>query len=201
MKLLANHRWKWLGGGTLLLASALIALSSAAFAREQPALFKPAQATLMWINPLDLLPGDASVQTSFNAVSSGVGGGLSGLIVGSSTTGDTASSGGNKVIEKGLEIPPGYLVKGVRVCYESSNARSFITQIRLSQVQDPPSSAIVRLDDGTDLTNPGPICVNSQSTAIDPKAGAVFLSLRTNFGNTSDLIVIRALGLFLEKTR
>src|SRR6266581_9723995 len=43
--------------------------------------------------------------TSFNAVSSGVGGGLSGLIIMSNTTGDTATGGGNKVVEKGLQVP------------------------------------------------------------------------------------------------
>ena len=153
--------------------------------------------TILWINPLDLLAGDPSVKVSFNAVSSGLG--LSGLIIESSTIGDTALGGGNKVVEKGLTIPPGFILKGVRVCYQSSNSRSFITQIRLSQVQDPPSSAFVRLDDGTDLTNLGPICVNSSSTSVDPTQGAVFLSLRTNFGSTNDRIVIRSLGLLVSK--
>src|SRR5262249_47193814 len=66
----------------------------------------------MWINHMDLVPGDPSVLTSFNAVNSGVGGGLSGLIIMSSTTGDTATGGGNKVVEKGLQVPPGYLITG-----------------------------------------------------------------------------------------
>jgi len=61
------------------------------------------QRSIMWINHLDLLPGDPTVITSFNAVSSGVGSGLSGLIIMSSTTGDTATGGGNKVVEKGLQ--------------------------------------------------------------------------------------------------
>ena len=68
----------------------------------------------MWINPLDLLPGDPTVHTSFNAVNSGVGGGLSGLIVTADTTGDI-SGGGNRVIEKGVDVPPGYDVTG-RAC-------------------------------------------------------------------------------------
>lgn len=151
----------------------------------------------MWINPLEMLAGDPTVKTSFNAISSGVGGGLSGLIIQATTTGDTAGGGGNRVVETGLQVPPGFLVKGVRVCYESSNKRSFISQIRLSQVQNPPSSAIVRLDDGTDHTNAGPICVDSQATSVNPSQGAIFLSLRLNFGNTADRIVIRALGLYV----
>jgi hypothetical protein len=158
----------------------------------------PASGGVMWINPLALLPGDASVTTSFNAITSGVGGGLSGLVVHSSTTGETASGGGNKVVHVGLQVPPGYLIRGVRVCYELSNARSFISQIRLSQVNDPPANASVRLDDGTDRTSPGPVCIDSAPTNVNPALGAVELDLRVNFGNTSDRIVVRALGLHLS---
>ena len=97
----------------------------------------------------------------------------------------------------GLQVPPGYAVKGVRVCYELSNSRSFISQIRLAQVQTPPGSANVVLDDPTDHTNPGPICVDSATTTINPALGALLLSLRAKFGNTADRIVVRALGLHL----
>src|SRR6185295_12151432 len=155
---------------------------------------------IMWVNHLAFLAGDPSVNTSFNAISSGVGGGLSGLIIKSTAIGDTAPTGGNKVVEMGLEVPPGFIIKGVRVCYELSNARSFITQIRLAQVQNPPSSAVVLLDDGTNQTNPGPICVDSTPTSIDPSLGSVLLSLRVNFGNTADRIVVRAVGLLLKST-
>jgi hypothetical protein len=97
------------------------------------ALTQPA-AALMWINHLDLVAGDVDVVTSFNSTTSGVGGGLSGLIIQSSAPGDTSASGGIKVVEKGLQVPPGWLIRGVRVCYDLSNVRSFITQIRLAQV-------------------------------------------------------------------
>src|SRR5215510_6246379 len=153
--------------------------------------------TIMWVNHFDLLPGDPSVTTTFNAVSSGVGGGLTGLVIQSSTLGENAQGGGNKVVHMGLQVPPGYSIRGVRVCYELSNKRSFISQIRLSQVQTPPQTALVLLDDGTDQTNPGPICVDSAATNVDPTAGEVLLSLRVNFGNTADKIVVRALGLYL----
>ena len=153
---------------------------------------------IMWVNHFDLLPGDPSVKTSFNAVNSGVGGGLTGLVIESTTTGENAQGGGNKVVHMGLQVPPGYSIRGVRVCYELSNKRSFISQIRLAQVQTPPQSALVLLDDGTDQTNPGPICVDSAATTVDPAAGEVLLSLRVNFGNTSDKIVVRALGLHLS---
>lgn len=152
---------------------------------------------LMWIDPLDLLPGDPSVHTSFNAIDSGVGSGLAGLIVTSSTTGDTAPGGGNKVIETGVDVPPGYRVTGVRVCYQVSAATTFLDQIRLAQVQNPPSSANILLDDATHQPTPGPVCVNSMPTSIDASAGGLFLSLRLDFGNTADEFVLRSLGLRL----
>jgi hypothetical protein len=157
-----------------------------------------ASTRLMWVNHLSLLPGDPSLQTSFNAVSSGVGGGLSGLVIQSTTTGDTAPGGGNKVVHKALDVPPGLIIKGVRICYELSNARSFITQIRLAQVQDPPSSALVLLDDGTNHTAVGPVCVESTPCNVDPAKGPLLLSLRVNFGNTADRIVVRGVGLRLS---
>ncbi len=158
----------------------------------------PTRKMIMWVNHFDLLPGDSSVTTSFNAVNSGVGGGLTGLVIQSSTTGENAQGGGNKVVHMGLQVPPGYSIRGVRVCYELSSKRSFISQIRLAQVQTPPQSATVLLDDGTDQTNPGPICVDSAPANVDPRAGEVLLSLRVNFGNTADKIVVRALGLHLN---
>jgi hypothetical protein len=152
---------------------------------------------LMWINHFDLLPGDPSVTTSFDAVSSGVGGGLTGLVIQSNTIGETSPGGGNKVVHMALQVPPGYLIRGVRLCYELSSAGSFVSQISLDQVQNPPSSALSRLDDATDHTNRGPICVDSASASVDPGIGAVLLKLRVKFGSTSDRIVIRALALHL----
>lgn len=153
--------------------------------------------TPLWINHFSLLPGDASVTTTFNAVSSGVGTGLTGLVVHSSTIGNTGAGGGNKVVQTAVQVPPLYTIRGVRVCYELSNARSFITQIRLSQVQNPPATASVLLDDPARRTAVGPVCVNSASTSVDPAAGAVLLNLRLNFGATSDRIVVRGLALLL----
>jgi hypothetical protein len=169
--------------------------------------FIPVQAhaeEVMWINHLDFLAGDPSVILSFNAVDSDVGGGLSGLIINSTTVGEDADGGGNKVIEKGLLVPPGNLVNGVRVCYELTSEDSFISQIRLAQVQDPSDTALILLDDGTDLTGQGPICVDSMapvSGPIDPTAGSLRLSFRVNFANpvddvsNGDTIVVRAVAL------
>jgi len=154
---------------------------------------------IMWVNHLSLLPGDASVITSFNAVNSGVGGGLSGLVIQSTTTGDQAQGGGNKVVQKALDIPPGFHITGVRVGYENSNVRSFITQIRLAQVQNPPATALVLLDDPSQLNAAGPTYHDSTATSVDPATGPLLLDLRVNFGDTSDRIVVRGLGLHLQK--
>src|SRR5712692_4761103 len=154
---------------------------------------------LVWINHVALVSGDRSVvSTTFNSTTSGVGGGLAGLVIQSTTTGDTDSFNGNKVVWRALEAPPRFLITGVRVCYELSSSGSFISQIRLAQVQNPPSNALVILDDATHLTNQGPVCVDSASTSVDPSLGSVLLDLRVNFGNTADKIVIRGLGLHLQ---
>ena len=106
--------------------------------------------------------------------------------------------GGTSVVQTALEIPPVHIIRGVRICYELSSNRSFINGIRLAQVQNPPSTALILLDDPTPLNNPSPVCVDSQPTSVDPTQGAVLLSLRVNFGNTSDKIVIRGLGIILS---
>lgn len=166
-----------------------------------PAAAKPpaphGHTSIMWINHLDFMPGDGSVSVASFPGPTAVVHGLSGLVIRSAFLGDTGEGGINKVVEKGLQVPPGFLITGVRVCYELADPRSFITQIRLAQVQDPPGSALVLLDDATDLTDAGPLCVNSASTLIDPSLGAVRLSLRVNFGDTADEIVLRAVALQL----
>ena len=156
----------------------------------------PAGRPIMWVNHFDLLPGDPSVvSTSANSTSSGVGGGLTGLVITSTTVGEIDSFGGNKVVHMALDLPKKTKIKRVRVCYELSSKSSFISQIRLAQVQNPPSSALVLLDDGTDLVDPGPTCVDSAPTTVRSQNGSVLLSLRVNFGSIDDKIVVRAIGL------
>lgn len=81
----------------------------------------------------------------------------------------------------------------------SAGATSHIDQIRLAQVQNPPSTALVRLDDATVQPSPGPVCVDSTApaTSIDPSLGALLLSLRINFAITTDILVLRGVGLHL----
>jgi hypothetical protein len=175
--------------------------------QEQIDALTASRTALVWINHFDFLPGVPDVVTSFNSTSSGLG--LTGLVIQSTTAGETSIAGGNKVVHRALEVAPGWLIRSVRVCYELSDARSFISQIRLAQVQDPPSTALVLLDDGLDLVNPGPVCVDSAALPagfeIDPSAGSVLLSLRVNFdaagiiGAGDDRVVLRAVGLNLFK--
>jgi hypothetical protein len=159
---------------------------------------------VLWLDHFALLPGASELTTSFNSTSScpGFSSCLTGLVIESSTPGEVFLSGGNKVVHMATGVPIGWDVTGVRVCYELSSRASFISQIRLAQVQNPPSSAVVLLDDGTDLTNPGPVCVNSAppfAGKINPEPGSLLLSLRLNYGDTADRIVVRGLGLLLRR--
>jgi len=143
----------------------------------------------MWINHLDFIPGDSTVTTSFD-LNPNLG---TGLLIGSTTTGIDQS------VEKGLQVSPGFLISGVRVCYELSSSSSFINNISLARLQNPPTGLSLLLNDTTDLTNKGPICVDSKaaSTPIDPSLGAVRLRLGVNFASDKDSIVVRAVGLHL----
>jgi len=189
------------------LTFACVAIGSAA---PRPALARhggaegKGEARLQWVNHFDLLSGDPSVtKTSSLSTNSGVGGGLTALVISSSTTGDVDSFSGNKVVQMALELQPKTRIVGVRLCYELSDpgpSGSYIEQIRLAQIQNPPSSALVLLDDATVQDAAGPTCVNSAlaSPPIQAKNGSVLLSLRVNFSNTSDLIAVRAVGLLVN---
>ena len=152
----------------------------------------------MWINYLGFLSGDSTVTETYNGVNSGLGTGLPGLIVQSSTTGNTVSGGGNKVISMGLEVPPEYDVTGAVICYESSSAGTFIDDVRFAQLQSPPSTALVLLDSPQGSIS-GPQCVTtSPTTLMHPLNGQLTLDLRINTGSISDKIVIRGVGLELQ---
>ncbi len=170
-------------------------LTQAVYAKKKP------KEIVMWVNHFALESGDPTVTTtSSDSTTSGVGGGLTGLVVTSSTIGDTDSFGGNKVVHMGVQVPPENTVKGVRLCYEySAGSVSFFTQTRLAQVQNPPAIAFVLMDDGTDLTAIGPVCVNSAVTTIDPGKGPLLLSFRIFTGATGDKLVIRGVGLLLQE--
>jgi hypothetical protein len=180
--------------GVVILMLVLGAISQIALAKPKPPPPPPPQATeafTMWINHLDFLSGDITkIATTFNA-NNGLGGGPSGLII-------KASTAGEGTVEKGLQVSPGFLISGVRLCYELSSLTSFINNITLAQLQAP-ATLTPLLIDPREPTDIGPICVDSAvlSTPIDPSLGAVRLSLGVNFANNTDLIEVRAVGLHL----
>lgn len=158
----------------------------------------------MWINYLGFLSGDTSVLTAtYRSANSGVGTGLGGLVITSSTLGAIDSFGGDKFISTGLQVPPHFSIAGVRICYEwSAGSTSHITQIRLAQLQNPPSTALVKLDDPTIQPSLAPVCVDSTTltTPLDASLGQVTLDLRINTGNIADKLVLRGVALHLVPT-
>lgn len=157
--------------------------------------------TIQWINHFDLLSGDPSDLTlTTNSTSSGIGSGLAGVVIRSNSVGDVFPVGsGNKVVHMALNLPPqapGIAIRGVRICYESTSASTYVTQTRIAQVLSTPSGATVLMDNPTDLTTVGANCITVPG-AVAVGGGPLLLSLRINFGSIRDAIVIRGLGISL----
>lgn len=91
----------------------------------------------------------------------------------------------------------GGTIKSIILCYQVSSEDSYISQIRLSEYLIPPK-ALVKHDDGTDLTNTEGTCYISNVDDFKP-AGSVNLSLRLNFTNTDDIIHLGALGVLVDQ--
>ncbi|MGR8933410.1 MAG: hypothetical protein ACU837_03370 [Gammaproteobacteria bacterium] len=158
---------------------------------------------IMWLNHFDLLSGNPDdLTTTAYSTSSGVGSGLTGLVISSLSPGEVFPSpdDGGKFVHMALDLPKETKITGVRVCYEYSNPASFISQILLEQVANPPDYADVLLNDDTDLTDAGPVCVDSQQLAKAARAekGPILVSLRVNTAAPEDKIVIRGLGVFVK---
>jgi hypothetical protein len=105
----------------------------------------------------------------------------------------SGSSGDLQWLSLPLIVDDSLKIKGVTVCYELSDARSFISQVRLAEELEPPTATVMH-DDPTDLTSTTAECVESAVADYQPD-GAVTLSLRLNFGNGGDRIYIGAIGL------
>jgi hypothetical protein len=128
------------------------------------------------------------------------------LVITSSTTGDIDSNNEDKFVSMALVTPKQTKIKGVRLCYELSDPGangSFIDDIRLAQFNNTDAStATVLLDDATHQDASGPTCVTSTLTGAPPfiaaRKGTIVLSLRVDFANTRDQIVVRALGLLVK---
>jgi hypothetical protein len=159
---------------------------------------------IQWVNYMDLVPGDPSDTTAVTLEHPSFGTNTLGLVITSSSLGDTDSNNENKVVTMALELPKQVKVTGVRICYENSDpgtSGTFIEQTRLAQLNNTDgSTASVLLDDATHLDATGPTCATSAlaSPAIKGSAGSVILSFRVNTANVNDQIVIHSVGLLVK---
>lgn len=92
-----------------------------------------------------------------------------------------------------VTVPSDVQINSVTLCYQLSNAASYISQIRLIEMTAPPTASI-QLDDPTDLTSTTSTCITSAPAGLVP-AGTITLSLRLNFASTTDVITIGGVGL------
>jgi len=164
----------------------------------------PSSPQVQWVNYMDLVPGDPSDTTAVTLEHPSFGTNTLGLVITSSSLGDTDSNNENKVVTMALELPKQVKVTGVRICYENSNpgpGGTFIEQTRLAQLNNTDgSTALVQLDDATHLDASGPTCATSSSVkpSINGSAGSVVLSFRINTANVLDQIVIHSVGLLVK---
>ena len=142
---------------------------------------------VLWVSPLSMIPDeDGSGDTSLS---------LSRAAAGTTLRVTTTQVGDLQWLNLPLAVDSRFAIKTVTLCYDLSNASSFISQVRLTEETVPPAAAI-RHDDATDRTSTAPVCVESQVGNLQP-AGAMTLALRLNFANTAHNIDIGAVGLTL----
>jgi hypothetical protein len=148
------------------------------------------QANLLWINHSDTRPREAHNLATSNGTPIGT---TSGFVIRPTMTGT------DRVLEQGLQVPPGFGIRKVAICYQLSHPQSFISHIKLTQLITPDSSAEVLSDDDNKMSTSA-TCVDSTeaTTLVDPRQGAVRLNLGVTFTSITHLIVIRAIGLYLE---
>ena len=150
--------------------------------------------SLLWVDPLGLKPGSPNVEASLDPLEAGGGLGASGVVI------KALEGEGPRRVEMGLSVPPGLLVKGVRLCYEVSSEAFSIDEVRILQLQDPPTSDALVFQDETDLTSAEAVCVDTAEAEelIDPTAGSLRLQLILTGPETvspEDCIIIHGLGI------
>lgn len=138
----------------------------------------------LWISPTEWITGDPTLKLSYPSVQHPA------VEITATTPGDL------KWVFTGLRLPAGILIKAVRVCYQLSNKKSFISQVRLTEMQAP-DVALVRHDDATDLLSTDPTCYVSNVGAYRPQ-GAVTLALRLKFAKKTDKITLGPVGVDME---
>lgn len=138
----------------------------------------------IWLGPTNFVTGDPTLRVSYPFVSH------------PSTIVSCTAPADFKWISMGLRLPPDVQIEAVTVCYQLSNARSFISQVRLVEMTTP-DRAIVVHDDPTHLTSTAPATYSSAVPELVP-SGALMLELRLNFQNTSDEILLGAAGVSIQ---
>src|SRR5215471_401034 len=118
----------------------------------------------IWLSPTEYVTGDPSLEISYPFVSH------------PSTIVSCTAPGDFKWVSMGLRLPPDAQIGEVIICYEVSNARSFISQVRLVEMTTPDHAAVIH-DDPTDLTSTTPATYSSAVSGLIP-SGAVTLELR-----------------------
>ena len=150
---------------------------------SQPA---SAQTTTFWHNATELMPQDSNV------------------II---TPGTSANSMDVKMdivdtrfIVLPLTLPSDRFVRSITICYQTTSANTFITQISLTRMTTPTAS-IPFLDDLTDLASTTPTCYTSTVTTAPPNYApdaAINLLIRVTAGSTTETITIGGIGITVE---
>jgi|GEM_PF-3065100 len=140
----------------------------------------------LWLSPTGWVSGDPSLVISYPFVSH------------PDTIVTCKSIGDFKWISMGLRLPEGVSIEDVIICYQVSNARSFISQVRFAEMRTP-NQAIVIYDDGTHLQSIQPTCYTSHVGGTVPASGSsVTLELRLNFQVAADQIRLGAVGIKIQ---
>ena len=138
----------------------------------------------IWLSPTNFVTGDPTLRVSYPFVSH------------PSTVVSCTAPGDFKWVSMGLRLPLDVQIEGVIICYQISNARSFISQVRLAEMTTPDHATVVH-DDPAHLTSTTPATYNSAVPGLVP-SGAVTLELRLNFQNISDEILLGAVGVSIK---
>ena len=136
----------------------------------------------VWISPTEFITGDPALKISYPLIS------LPAVEIRATKLSEP------KWIELGLTLPPHIEITAVRVCYQLTNKSSFISQIRLIEMQTP-GRALIRHEDPKDLRSTDSTCYVSELHEPCKPKGAVTLALRLDFHRGTDKIILGSVGI------
>ena len=141
----------------------------------------------IWLSPTEYLTGDPTLVISYPFVSH------------PNTIITCTAPGDFKWVSMGLRLPQNVVIQEVIVCYQVTNNDSFISQVRLVEMKTPDQAVVIH-DEGIDPpASVDPICYSSKVGGKVPTPGtAVTLALRLNFKNTTDEILLGAVGVKIQ---